>query len=309
MSRLFRKKPVVIEAITFDEFVQHGRDSGAAIVNGMPWSFSYKGHGVTHENDQCYLIPTLEGPHNFTPEDMLITGVNGEIYPCNKDIFAATYNAADVVAVASPEVESGGPSLVENMVQRSFGPANEALRGAMGIVESEPPMAEPGTVGGESERRGRLAYEAFHTARGCKVGSTWDHGGHSQRLEWIAAANAVVCDVISQLAANETKCAGSTFKIPLDPHPTPTAAAISRVKRWRRDLDAILQEMKDAQDNDRVTGSSDECNARMEAVLRLTESIMWCGMILKAIGTPNPYPESKDPSSQVVAPTADGLKM
>lgn len=85
------KKPVVIEAITFEEFVQHGRDSGATIVNGMPWSFSYNDHPITHENDECYLIPTLEGTHNFTPADMLITGVKGEIYPCKKDIFAATY--------------------------------------------------------------------------------------------------------------------------------------------------------------------------------------------------------------------------
>jgi len=89
----FRKKPVVIEAITFDELVQHGINNGAFIVNDMPWSFSYNGHAITHENDQCYLIPTLEGTMKFTPDDMLITGVNGEIYPCKKDIFEKTYEA------------------------------------------------------------------------------------------------------------------------------------------------------------------------------------------------------------------------
>jgi hypothetical protein len=87
----FRKKPVVIEAITFKELVQHGIDAGANICNGMPWSFEYKGHPITHENDECYLIPTLEGTHRFTPGDMLITGIKGEIYPCKKDIFEATY--------------------------------------------------------------------------------------------------------------------------------------------------------------------------------------------------------------------------
>lgn len=87
----FRNKPVVIEAITFDEFVEYGKTVGASIVNGMPWSFNYEGHPVTHENDECYLIPTLEGIHNFTPLDMLITGVNGEIYPCKIDIFNKTY--------------------------------------------------------------------------------------------------------------------------------------------------------------------------------------------------------------------------
>lgn len=29
----------------------------------------------------------------FTREDMLITGIKGEIYPCKKDIFHATYEA------------------------------------------------------------------------------------------------------------------------------------------------------------------------------------------------------------------------
>lgn len=87
----FRKKPVVIEAITFDELVEHGKAHGGNIVNGMPWSFTYAGHAITHENDTCYLIPTLEGTMQFTRDDMLITGVNGEIYPCKVDIFEKTY--------------------------------------------------------------------------------------------------------------------------------------------------------------------------------------------------------------------------
>lgn len=89
----YRKRPVIIEAITFDEFVEYGR-SQAKVLYGdkaMPWAFQYKGHGITQENDECYLIPTLEGTHNFTPQDMLITGVKGEIYPCKLDIFEATY--------------------------------------------------------------------------------------------------------------------------------------------------------------------------------------------------------------------------
>lgn len=88
----YRKKPVVIEAITFDELVAHGiAHSEGSIVNGMPWSFKYGGHPITHENDDCYLIPTLEGTHQMRRGDMLITGVKGEIYPCKPDIFAMTY--------------------------------------------------------------------------------------------------------------------------------------------------------------------------------------------------------------------------
>lgn len=95
MAMKFRKKPVVIEAITFDELVAHGVANGGNIVNGMPWSFQYRGHGISHENDNCYLIPTLEGVFRFDRGDMLITGVKGEIYPCKPDIFAATYEAAE----------------------------------------------------------------------------------------------------------------------------------------------------------------------------------------------------------------------
>ncbi len=89
----FRKKPVVIEAITFDELVAHGRTQ-TADTNGMPWSFHYAGHPVTHEDDDCYLIPTLEGTMKFARGDMLITGVQGEIYPCKPNIFDQTYEPA-----------------------------------------------------------------------------------------------------------------------------------------------------------------------------------------------------------------------
>ena len=88
---VYRKKPVIVEAISFDDLVAYGKAHGANIVNGMPWSFDYKDKPITHENDQCYLIPTLEGTMRLTPNDMLITGVRGEIYPCKLDIFYSTY--------------------------------------------------------------------------------------------------------------------------------------------------------------------------------------------------------------------------
>lgn len=91
----FRKKPVIIEAITFEELVTHGKKSGAPLINDMPWSFDYKGYTITHENDDCYLIPTLEGIMKFSREDMLITGINGENYPCKINIFEATYEKVE----------------------------------------------------------------------------------------------------------------------------------------------------------------------------------------------------------------------
>lgn len=88
----FRKKPVVIEAMTFSEMIDLGlSQKDTTIVNGMPWSFEINGHAISHENNECYLITTLEGTHNMTPSDMLIIGIQGEIYPCKMDIFLATY--------------------------------------------------------------------------------------------------------------------------------------------------------------------------------------------------------------------------
>lgn len=93
----FRKKPVVIEAITFDELVAHGKRycrecrPGWNMVDDVPWAFAYLGQPITRETNDCYLIPTLEGTMRFERGDMLITGVKGEIYPCKNEIFLATY--------------------------------------------------------------------------------------------------------------------------------------------------------------------------------------------------------------------------
>ena len=43
--------------VTFDELVQHGINQGVPVYNGMPWSFDFFGHRITHENDNCYLVP------------------------------------------------------------------------------------------------------------------------------------------------------------------------------------------------------------------------------------------------------------
>lgn len=88
----FRKRPVVIEAITFDELVAYGLAHTTNIMRGMPWSFDYGGQPITHENDDCYLIPTREGTMRFNRGEMLITGVAGELYPCKREIFDATYD-------------------------------------------------------------------------------------------------------------------------------------------------------------------------------------------------------------------------
>lgn len=55
-------------------------------------------HGLKSPNrysPDAFVIETLEGHHEVTPGDWIITGVKGEHYPCKPDIFAATYDPAD----------------------------------------------------------------------------------------------------------------------------------------------------------------------------------------------------------------------
>lgn len=89
-----RRKRIHSDAITFDELVAHGVASGVPLNGGMPWSFAYKGHPVTHETDDLYLIATPIGTLRFHRGDMLITGLNGEVYPCPKATYDRAYGPA-----------------------------------------------------------------------------------------------------------------------------------------------------------------------------------------------------------------------
>lgn len=100
--------------------------------------------------------------------------------------------------------------------------------------------------------------------------------------------------------------------------------AIAAAKTFRRDADEILQRMKEhkkalcRQSNDPrqhpaakdISDDLSEVIAQHTLAIRDLEScIMRLGMSLKYIGNPNPYPESYNPASPVVEPTADDLKM
>ena len=77
MSKKYRKKPVVIEAI------QWTSDNLSEIDKVT------KGKVKNHES--VLIIPTLEGEMYASLSDYIIKGVNGEFYPCKPDIFDKTY--------------------------------------------------------------------------------------------------------------------------------------------------------------------------------------------------------------------------
>lgn len=69
-------------------------------------------------------------------------------------------------------------------------------------------------------------------------------------------------------------------------------------KQLRVDLDLVLQRVKALSS----TRSTALCRTKLD------EAIMWLGQNLKELGTPNPYPNSRDTSNSIVDPTADNLK-
>jgi hypothetical protein len=87
----YELKPEIIDAITFDEFVEYGKYHADNIVDGMPWSFEYKGYSVTHENNRQYLLLGESTVMPFNIFDMLVTDENGRTYPVPIDDFVRDY--------------------------------------------------------------------------------------------------------------------------------------------------------------------------------------------------------------------------
>ncbi len=94
----FRKRPVVIQAFQITE----GRDQ-----DHSEWPDWLERAWNSEAGDEGSLwrsldplrrlhIGTAEGPLMVSPDDWIIRGVQGEIYPCKPDIFAATYEPAGV---------------------------------------------------------------------------------------------------------------------------------------------------------------------------------------------------------------------
>ena len=94
----FRKKPVVIEAYQWKE-------SDALNLRGKGWpnwlvaatrcAEDGADQIVTQSFEGYATIKTLEGEMRADIGDWIIRGINGELYPCKPDIFAATYEPAD----------------------------------------------------------------------------------------------------------------------------------------------------------------------------------------------------------------------
>ncbi len=84
--KLYRKKPIIIEAIQWD---------GTNLAELKEWEAPVTIMPAT--DGKALIIGTLEdGPnheaiHVADLDDWIIRGIKGEFYPCKPDIFEATY--------------------------------------------------------------------------------------------------------------------------------------------------------------------------------------------------------------------------
>ena len=93
----YRKKPVVIEAF---QMTRERRSNNSEWPNWLnqAWQKDWSQEGSLtcvdfphSDGTDKLLIRTLEGPLLVDWDDWIIQGVAGEIYPCEPDIFDATY--------------------------------------------------------------------------------------------------------------------------------------------------------------------------------------------------------------------------
>ena len=111
----FRKKPVIIEA------VQLQCEEQRPDVTPEYWPFKETPDWLTQAMDDGILYPkyaydsdffhmevsTLEGKMLVSPNDWIIRGVNGELYPCKPDIFEKTYERVDIPTPIDRRVTNG----------------------------------------------------------------------------------------------------------------------------------------------------------------------------------------------------------
>ena len=96
----YRKLPVEIEATQWFKNGDHPKD-GSTDTEGDVVRY-YRHPDVPGETPCTYCgkpkhlhgwLDTLEGGHTVCPSDWIITGVEGERYPCKDSVFKATYEA------------------------------------------------------------------------------------------------------------------------------------------------------------------------------------------------------------------------
>ena len=83
MIKKYIKKPVIIEAILA------AKDNLDEIEKFTKYEAKY------YQEDNAFLIKTLEGLMRASIGDYIIKGIAGEFYPCKPDIFKQSYSEVE----------------------------------------------------------------------------------------------------------------------------------------------------------------------------------------------------------------------
>lgn len=86
----YQKKPVVIDAWDVEDLLLYYK-SGPSLPEEVQQGFE---EGLIDFEQDHINVVTLEGVMAGRRGDMLIMGVEGEFYPCRKEIFKKTYERA-----------------------------------------------------------------------------------------------------------------------------------------------------------------------------------------------------------------------
>lgn len=91
MTQKFRKKPIVIEAVQFNNI--NYEEISLFIEQELTPELESETAYIAGKGAPIFslTIKTLEGNMKAMPQDWIIKGVNGEFYPCKPDIFEKTY--------------------------------------------------------------------------------------------------------------------------------------------------------------------------------------------------------------------------
>ncbi|MDQ7095638.1 hypothetical protein REC12_18775 [Desulfosporosinus sp. PR] len=82
------KRPIPVEAIEYTLGLEDGFDDfEVATKSGL----DIQNYLCPIDSGKVPFVKTLEGKHYISKGDYIITGVEGERYPCKKSIFLKTY--------------------------------------------------------------------------------------------------------------------------------------------------------------------------------------------------------------------------
>jgi len=82
------KNPIPVEAIEY----RHGMEDGFDDIEvAIRFGLDIQNYIWPVNSDKVPFVKTLEGKHYISKGDYIITGVDGEKYPCKKNIFLKTY--------------------------------------------------------------------------------------------------------------------------------------------------------------------------------------------------------------------------